>query len=267
MTEQRKREIEKEASDTRKLAEILTPGIADIFEVCDTLNIYYVRYPLGNDAVLGAAILRDDDYIIFSNSSSVYSREIFTVAHELGHIRLGHLNSQYSKMEDYDFSREVDEKEAESNYFAACFLMPREQVTLLLERMQITNWSPLEVARIQSIFNTSFDATINRLEALRKISPSEYTELLLKKADIKVSSILRAVGEDAKLCFPAESKAISMDYLKWVVSNYSNELIPKETVEKALGYLDIRFEDVIDEEKLPSTDDFDLDKFLEGNDE
>ena len=267
MTEQRKREIEKEASDTRKLAEILTTGISDIFEVCDTLNIYYVRYPLGQDAILGAAILREDDHIIFSNSSVVLSREIFTVAHELGHIRLGHLNSQYSKIKDYSFSEETDEKEAEANYFAACFLMPREQVILLPEKLQITEWTPLEVVRMQSIFNTSFDATVTRLASLHKITKAKQEELLQKKANIKVSSILRTIGKDASLCFSDQSKAISIDYLKWIVSNYSNGLIPKETVEKALGYLGIHFEDVIDEERIPVAEDFDLDDYLEGNGE
>ena len=45
-----------------------------------------LRYPLGENADLGFSVKKDNDTIIFTNSCIRLSREIFTLAHEIGHI-------------------------------------------------------------------------------------------------------------------------------------------------------------------------------------
>lgn len=62
-------------------------GVHNIFEVAEKLGYRVIRYPIG-DAFLGFSMLKDSERIIFSNSSSILSREIFTVAHEIGHQQL-----------------------------------------------------------------------------------------------------------------------------------------------------------------------------------
>ena len=266
VSSRRKREIAEIADQTRRLAGISTYGINDIFDACQSLNYYYLRYPL-MDGVLGAVIKRDAEYIIFSNSSVVYSREIFTLAHEIGHIRLGHLNSETQTMEDTNHTiSSNDEKEVEANFFAACFLIPKDALLKIIEVFDIVNFSILDIVRLQSVFNTSFETTINRLNYLSIINEQKLELLKLQKKEQTISSILKSIGNDANLCIPSNVKAISMDYLKWIQFNYSNNLISKATAEKALGYLDISI-DSIDIEPVNYDDDFDFDAFWEDDDE
>ena len=43
-----------------------------------------LRYPLGENADLGFVIKKNNDIVVFTNSCSRLSREIFTLAHEIG---------------------------------------------------------------------------------------------------------------------------------------------------------------------------------------
>ncbi len=268
MTSKRKLEIEKIAVRTRQKAAISGDGIVDIFDVCQALGYYSIRYPLGTDSVLGAVILKNDDFIIFSNSSIVLSREIFTVAHEIGHIELQHLNNSFAMIDEHTLGCEENEIEKEANYFAACFLMPQEKLSTFM-RINIgkpaSKLSVLDIANVQSMFNTSFETTLNRLEALGLIDTQKKEDILKEKSDRKVSNLLRAVGGPTNLCFASEIKSVPIEFLHWVVYNYEKHLIPKETLVKALEYLDLSMEDVGVSEGTDVNDDFfDLDEFLGG---
>ena len=268
MTSKRKLEIEKTAVKTRQKAAITGDGIVDIFDVCQALGYYSVRYPLGAESVLGAVIMKNDDFIIFSNSSSILSREIFTVAHEIGHIELQHLNNTFAMIDEHTQGCEENELEKEANYFAACFLMPLEKLSAFM-RINIgkseSALTVLDIANVQSIFNTSFETTLNRLETLGLIDIQKKEELLKEKSDRKVSNLLRAVGGPTNLCVASEIKSVPIEFLHWVVYNYEKQLIPKETLVKALEYLDLNMDDVGVSEVIDKDDDFfDLDEFLGG---
>ena len=58
-----------------------------------------------------------------------------------------------------------------------------------------------------------------------------------------------------------------IDFLKWVKSNYQNGVIPSETMEKAVKYLDeVSIEDFA-VTPIAEDNDFDLDAFLLEDDE
>lgn len=269
MTSKRKLEIERIANETRQKAIITGFGIANIFDVCQTLGYSSIRYPLGKDSILGAAIIKDCDYIIFSNSSYILSREIFTVAHEIGHIELKHLNDNLPQITDFSQFDDDAEIEKEANYFAACFLMPEEKLSDFLHiniNKPFDELTVIDIAKIQSIFNTSFDTALNRLESLKLISTAQKEYISEQKEKVKVSNLLRAVGGQYQLCFSTENKSVPYKFLEWVVYNYTKKLIPKETLMKALAYLDLSIDDVGIVENGTSEDDedFDLDEFLGG---
>lgn len=266
INKRRRKEIEELANNTRYLAGVYSLGINDIFDVCQALNYYYLRYPL-NDGVLGAVMKNDGQYIIYSNTSEIYSREIFTVAHELGHIQLGHLENNNSRIiENFNSINSDDENEKEANLFAACLLMPEEKVSSAIKQNEIRVFSTLDIVRLQSVFNTSFDSTINRLKYLGLINECKYDELKKLKNECKIGAILKSIGNDVGLCNHSNVKSISMDYFKWLEFNYSNQFIPKDTVEKALGYLDIPF-DYMDFSINENNADFDFDAFWEEDEE
>lgn len=268
MNSKRRKEIERKANEFRSTLGIFSDGISNVFDICNN-KYYLIRYPLGTDSVLGAVIYRDDDYIVFSNSSSVLSREIFTVAHEIGHIVLEHVGPVKQMLHDVGFEEATDYEE-EANYFAACFLMPEDKVKNFIEyQFQNHNqdsWSLLEIAAIMSTFSVSFDMVTKRLVELDYISPEQRNALMCSKNETKVSKILRAIGVSPDLCYPKEIKSIPVEFLQWVRNNYVHGVIPIETLKKATDYLDMSVDD-FDVEAPQIEEDFDLDAFLEGDDE
>lgn len=264
ISNRRRKEIEQLAEEFRRKEGIFSCGISNIFDLCNN-KYYLIRYPLGSNAVLGAVIYKDNDYIVFSNSSSVLSREIFTVAHEIGHIYLGHITLENQLIQDITLEN-INDQETEANHFAACLLMPQDEVnkfiaTQLQNKKRI---STLEVAAIMSAFNVSFEMVVNRLTHLNIISSTEHDDLLNKKSDTTVSNLLRAIGVSPTLCIAQKIKSVPVEFLQWLLFNYQHGLIPVETLQKAIEFLDeIAIEDF--GVCSPKDDeDFDLDAYL-GN--
>lgn len=170
----RKREIRIKAEAFREKCKISRYGIIDLFKECDRYGYKLLRYPLGEDADLGFTIKKDTDTIIFTNTSSRLAREIFTLAHEIGHIQL-HMEGLESFIDDAVTiaGRSTDDKEQEANYFAVNLLMPPDEVEKFLD-LEIENFtkdtvSAMDIARIMSEFNVSFETALNQLENLKKL--------------------------------------------------------------------------------------------------
>lgn len=242
-------------------------GIPDIFESAKNLGFMIIRYPLGIYDILGAALCRGDDKIIFCNSSSILSREIFTVAHEIGHHAL-HLGGDCHEIRDSDFN-DRDAREMEANYFAACLLMPEEKIhsfiRMELESKSAEQWEPLEIARIQAAFHVSFDSVLARLNALNILPQTVVDKLKSEKSLVSVTALLRIIGNGAELCSQSNVKKAPADFLKWVLYNYENKLIPKETLERALRYFDIPISEITDETTESSAKEDDLDNLIGRN--
>jgi len=238
--------IEKIAENARVECNVTDYGFHNLFEAAEKVGYRVIRYPIGSDSFLGFACLKDTDRIIFSNSSLILAREIFSVAHEIGHQKL-HLSEQgITIIRDDDFN-DRDEIEIEANYFAACLLMPEDKVNkfirLELNSKNVDAWTGLDIARIQTAFNVSYDMAVIRLKALHIIPVSVLEDLRLEKLEKTTAKLLKAINGNADLCQPAEAKKIPAEYLEWVISNYQEKLIPKKSLETALGYVDLNAED------------------------
>lgn len=81
-----KEEISERADRLRKAYDIQTNGIKDIFSFINAQGIELIRYPFGKDTLLGFSTFYEGKKIIVANSSEILPREIYTIAHELGHI-------------------------------------------------------------------------------------------------------------------------------------------------------------------------------------
>jgi len=169
MLDIKKRDIRKKADQIRRNMRISNYGIMNLYKECESVGWKVIRYPLGENADLGFAMKKDKDIIIFTNSSSRLSREIFTLAHEIGHAVL-HMDKMNSFIDNglTLSDHNTDEREQEANYFAACLLMPEESVEkfmdieLLEEKQQ--GLTAIDIAKIMSEFNVSFEMVLNRLE-------------------------------------------------------------------------------------------------------
>ena len=264
MQETRKREIRIKADSFRANCKIGRYGIIDLFKECERMGYKLLRYPLGENADLGFMTKRDNDIVIFTNSCSRLSREIFTLAHEIGHVIL-HLNDASSFIDDSITinGRSTDEKEQEANYFAACLLMPSDDIHRFID-LEIQNFhesglSAMDIARIMSEFNVSFDMALNRIESLDVIDTDQKTRLDNAKTEMKVGNLLRGVGGNSKLNVASEVIDIPYEYIDYVIYNYNHNAVPKETLERVLACYGLSIDDVSDKIITPSVDDDDLD--------
>lgn len=257
MNKNRQLVIEKIAESVRDECSITDYGFQNIFEAAEKIGYRIIRYPIGYDAFLGFALIKDTERIIFSNSSLILSREIFSVAHEIGHQKL-HLSEQgRTLIRDDDFT-DRDELEIEANYFAACLLMPKEKVEkfirLELNDKNINIWSGLDIARIQTAFNVSYDMVLIRLKELGILDDILMEKLKLEKMEKTASKLLDAINGNAGLCKPTEAKQVPAEFLEWVISNYNEKLIPMKSLELALNYVDLKAEDLDNLSEEPEED-------------
>lgn len=249
MTTGRMKEIRVKADEFRQNCKVIRYGIANIFDECDRCGFRLVRYPIGSDGVLGFAQIRDEDRIIFSNSSVRLAREIFTVAHEIGHLCL-HLSSDGLYIDDdHTLSGRIgEENEKEANYFAACLLMP-EDIIFKYISMEIDvpgQWTSLDIARMMTAFHVSFDMVLNRLQNLKQIDETTRVRLDNEKNLRKVTRLLQMTGGNSRLNISSNIKRVPSPYMDWVVYNYNHGVIPQETLEKSLQYFDITMDDISD---------------------
>ena len=77
-----------------------------------------------NDGVAGAYIARADLPLVFVNGVQAITRQRFTLAHEFGHVRMGH--SSVIDKQAVIGGIQRDPQEVSANAFAAEFLMPCE---------------------------------------------------------------------------------------------------------------------------------------------
>lgn len=247
MNENKKIAIEKNAKNVRDKCTVVDYGIIDIFETSDRLGYKTIRYPLGEDAFLGFSMIKNSDRIIFSNSSQILAREIFTIAHEIGHQRL-HINEQSRTLIKDDNFFDSNDLEVEANYFAACLLMPKEEIKKFI-RFELMDknsetFDGLDIARIQTTFNVSYDMAITRLTALNIIDDDICIKLKKHKIEHTASKLLSVINGNTHLCFSSKIKSVPADFLKWVITNYNEKLIPIKSLNTALSFLDLKPEDV-----------------------
>lgn len=261
MNKSRQLEIERIAENVRDECKVTDYGFQNIFEAAEKAEYRMIRYPIGSEAFLGFALIKDTERIIFSNSSQILSREIFSVAHEMGHQKL-HLSEQGKTMIRDDDFNDRDENEIEANYFAACLLMPTEKINnflrLELKDKNANTWNGLDIARIQTAFNVSYDMTLIRLKALGILKGNILDNLRFEKVEKTATKLLNAIQGNADLCKSSEAKKIPAEYLEWVISNYYDKLIPRKSLETALNYVDLNVEDFADlPEELKKDESFD----------
>ncbi|MDR2939183.1 MAG: ImmA/IrrE family metallo-endopeptidase [Clostridiales bacterium] len=130
-----------------------------------------------------------DKYIIVYNDNNNFLRIRFTLAHELGHIALQHLNNNMAELSkgglpDYLYYK----MEGEANTFAGNLLAPPILIHKHLDFFPIINNS-----LIHDSFEVSLQAAGRRLEdylAWKEFKASKYEEVILKKYNTLLNNIL-----------------------------------------------------------------------------
>lgn len=248
---ERKKEIRKKANQFREKCNLNEYGILNLFADCRRLGYKIIRYPIGENAYLGFTLKKDDEFIIFTNSSNRLSREIYTLAHEIGHCIL-HFENEKTYLDNNSTMLDTNDdiKEQEANCFANCILIPEDELKRFID-LEINydkdkGLSSMDIANIMSNFSVSFEMALNRLEQCGVISSRERTKLCIEKMEHKVSNLLKTVGGNSKLNTYTKEIEIPQEYLDYAIFNYNHNTIPKETLENVLKYYQLDIEDVKD---------------------
>ena len=132
MTRNRKVEIEKLAMEIVQKYNITENPGANLQVIANGEGIELLAYPDWEDHICGRFLYVEETPTIFYNADHGKNRQAFTIAHELGHYFLKHLDDvepevvclerDFEEMDDV--SDEKAEREAEANFFAACLLLP-----------------------------------------------------------------------------------------------------------------------------------------------
>lgn len=236
-----KRDIEKRAETERMNAE--NYGIKDIFSIVSQKGIHLIRYPFGQGKLLGFATVFEGKRVIVSNSSEILSREIYTIAHELGHILFDFEDLISNLRIDFDLEIEAEEIiEKRAYYFADCFLMPEEALRKYIkyELNKTTNeLNALDIVRLQLEFQVSYAALLKRLYDLDFISNIKKKALFDKRDHVTSRALFRMLNADQKLLKASNTIEVPSSYLEYVTSNYDNETIPFSSLEKALALIGV----------------------------
>ena len=186
-------------------------------------------------------------FILFFDDTKNRCHCRYSILHEFGHLYLGHPIRTTLQPLSLQDKEAYGNYEVEANYFAACLLMPVEKVEkfirLELNEKEIAKWNGLDIARIQTAFNVSYDMALFRLKALGVLSEQLFEKLKLEKMEITTTKLLKAINGNVDLCKPTEAKKVPAEYLDWAISNYNDKLIPKKSLENALSYVDLDAED------------------------
>lgn len=131
MTPIRKKEIEQLTMRILSAYHISDNPGKNLQEIISGEKITLIDYHDWSEEVCGRFLFIDDEPTIFYNAKHTEAMQAFTIAHELGHYFLRHLDDMEAEIIclDRDFNRLGNddgkfEKEVEANYFAACLLMP-----------------------------------------------------------------------------------------------------------------------------------------------
>lgn len=128
--------------------------------IANAMGVQVFKMPM-EDGASGFVETNDGTHTITVNQNDVRVRQRFTIAHEIGHIALGHTCDGTKVLRDTAaafMSGNKDPKEVDANSFAAQLLMPERLVRTWFDRMIRTDIT--EAARM---FDVSEAAIYYRL--------------------------------------------------------------------------------------------------------
>lgn len=237
------RDIEKHALELRNKYNLNGYGIENIFSLVEKMDIFLIRYPLGQNSICGFCTIYEGKKIIVSNTDEILAREIFTIAHEIGHFEFD--IDKYSNEIKIDKNIEDDKSdkiEERANLFAAAFLMPKSKLIDYID-YELTNSSDdlnsLDIVKMQNEFNVSYSALVCRLYDIGLISTTHKNKLFEERKEQTSRVLFDIIQADKKLLYPSKKIIVPQVYREFAVSNYQNGYITFEKMKEALMLINV----------------------------
>lgn len=139
------------------------------------LGIYVFKDAFKDNAISGLCI-NDDQYpIIIVNNSMSFSRQIFTLFHELYHLISNTSGVEIIRDDYLQFLRGNDQRiEKRCDEFANAFLVPIDDFVIELEKEAL---SPTRIEELANLYSVSREAIMYKLLQMKRITSEEYSAL------------------------------------------------------------------------------------------
>jgi Zn-dependent peptidase ImmA (M78 family) len=141
--------------------------------IMQTESIKFKEIPVTNSNFVGALTFDNNrkPYIMINQGIDNTGRRNFTIAHELGHYFLNHLLNSTSffcqESQIVEEANVTNSIEHEANYFASCFLMPRQKIASAFFGM-LKYSKKTKIKDFLVVNNQSFGIWCNIRDALTK---------------------------------------------------------------------------------------------------
>ena len=162
------KKIEQKASELLKEYEISTPPV-HVENLARKLGVKLSFEPFeGDDAISGILYRDNDNTVIGVNSAHAKTRQRFTIAHEIGHLKLHNKKLFIDKVFRVDFRDQTsslarDREEIQANSFAAALLMPRDFLIREIKR-RIENRGNLSSQKLIEELARAFEVSSQAME-------------------------------------------------------------------------------------------------------
>lgn len=233
-----KLDIERVALELRSKYNVESYGINDIFSFVDRMNINLIRMPIDENSICGFSAVYEGKKVIVSNSSEILSREIFTIAHEIGHCLFDLDVDEQRLIVDEDInSNSKDFSEKRADYFAVVLLLPEEQLRKYIKfelEKRPSEIRALDVIRMQIEFNVSYAAIVMRLFDLGLIKSGLKNKLFLERDSKTSRKLFHVMKLNDDLIKSTDALKVPNKYYEYVFSNYENGYISFDKLKEAL---------------------------------
>lgn len=146
----------------------ITEPVVNVFEIAEREGIKIDFFDSQSPKLHNVAGFFDpNEKKIYVNNSDPANRQVFTIAHELGHYKLGHKPEEYGVLMRWqrDDAKKPIEKEADE--FAGNLLVPEGMLTKLMKQYKLDG-SELDIDILSRLFGVSKDVIKIRISRLRK---------------------------------------------------------------------------------------------------
>jgi Zn-dependent peptidase ImmA (M78 family)/DNA-binding XRE family transcriptional regulator len=137
-------------------------AVADAIEDRFKVDVLIERFD--GDALSGAALTDPQFPLVFVNADFSRPRSLFTLAHELGHLLLGHVDENIALDRELAGSTDIERM---ANAFAAMYLMPEDRIRQCIDNFG--RFTPT-IVHMAYVFGVSFETVVYRLHNLQMIN-------------------------------------------------------------------------------------------------
>jgi len=183
------------AAELLRHNEGLGNGHLDLDRVTDALGIDVVGLSWPDNPIMGKYIRRRGRAFVMVNTAMPFTRQRFTIAHEIGHHCLAPQDGDLEVVDDHASMYSKDNPERQANLFASALLMDERGVRDTVEEIRSREPNAM-IAEVVRTFEVSLEAAAIRLSELGLIDGQVCTDFLgwLKESKANRSSFMGQHG-------------------------------------------------------------------------